>query len=262
MQTVLPQLQLQPIGHHLCNRPPTRLAHGCWSNGKTAARKRVVIRAVAGEETEETQKERPLSPLERGGTLTGGKAAGKDAGATALAKSKEKNTEGTRLAIVEGIFTDDRWVDGRWDLDQFKGGNGKVDWDLVIDAEISRRKMLEDSPVASINDAVKFDTSEIPWWAWVKRFHLPVAEKVNGRAAMIGYAMALLVDKLSGASLLDQQGSFLGLLLLHITVFGVLFIQETGDVDKYRNLIDEAFFYDRQWSATWEGQERPSETQE
>lgn len=22
-------------------------------------------------------------------------------------------------------------------------------------------------------DPVRFDTSEIPWWAWVRRFHLP-----------------------------------------------------------------------------------------
>jgi hypothetical protein len=51
------------------------------------------------------------------------------------------------------------------------------------------------------------------------------AEKANGRAAMVGYAAALLVDKVTGASLLDQQYSFLGLVLLHITVFGVLLIR-------------------------------------
>jgi hypothetical protein len=44
----------------------------------------------------------------------------------------------------------------------------------VIDAEMGRRKMLEDSPIASTNeDPVFFDTAQIPWWAWVKRFHLP-----------------------------------------------------------------------------------------
>lgn len=47
----------------------------------------------------------------------------------------------------------------------------------MIDAEIERRKILEETPVASISDAVRFDTSEIPWWAWVKRFHLPVVHK-------------------------------------------------------------------------------------
>lgn len=30
---------------------------------------------------------------------------------------------------------------------------------------------------------MKFDTSMVPWWAWVKRFHLPQAEMINGRAA-------------------------------------------------------------------------------
>jgi hypothetical protein len=26
-----------------------------------------------------------------------------------------------------------------------------------------------------------FDTSIIPWWAWIKRFHLPEAERLNGK---------------------------------------------------------------------------------
>jgi hypothetical protein len=44
----------------------------------------------------------------------------------------------------------------------------------VIDAEMGRRRLLEDSPIASTNeDPVFFDTDQIPWWAWVKRFHLP-----------------------------------------------------------------------------------------
>ena len=44
----------------------------------------------------------------------------------------------------------------------------------VIDAEILRRELLEKTPIASVNqEPVNFDTSEIPWWAWVKRFHLP-----------------------------------------------------------------------------------------
>ena len=81
---------------------------------------------------------------------------------------------GDLLQIVEGEFVDYRWIDGRWDLEAFKNGDGNVDWDDVIDAEVARRQLLEESPIASINDAVKFDTSEIPWWAWVKRFHLPV----------------------------------------------------------------------------------------
>lgn len=44
----------------------------------------------------------------------------------------------------------------------------------VIDAEIARRRLLENTPIASRNeDPVNWDTSEIPTWAWVKRFHLP-----------------------------------------------------------------------------------------
>lgn len=44
----------------------------------------------------------------------------------------------------------------------------------VIDAEMARRKLLEESPIPSTNEEpVFFDTAEIPWWAWVRRFHLP-----------------------------------------------------------------------------------------
>lgn len=28
-------------------------------------------------------------------------------------------------------------------------------------------------PAAANEDPVLFDTAEIPWWAWVRRFHLP-----------------------------------------------------------------------------------------
>jgi hypothetical protein len=132
----------------------------------------------------------------------------------------------------------------------------------VIDAEIARRKLLEDLPIPSTNEEpVLFDTSEIPWWAWVRRFHLPEAEKLNGRACMVGYFMALIVDQLSGYGLLDQQNSFLGKLLLHVVVFGVLLVRSTADLEKYKNLLDEATFYDRQWNAAWDGVKRPSESE-
>ncbi|XP_071712430.1 light-harvesting complex-like protein 3 isotype 2, chloroplastic [Rutidosis leptorrhynchoides] len=40
---------------------------------------------------------------------------------------------------------------------------------------------LEDNPESSNNDfPVVFDTSIIPWWAWMKRFHLLEAELLNG----------------------------------------------------------------------------------
>lgn len=50
--------------------------------------------------------------------------------------------------------------------------------------------------------------------------------------------------------LLDQQNSFLGKVLLHVAVFGILFIRTSSDIDKWRGLIDEATFYDKQWNAT------------
>lgn len=44
----------------------------------------------------------------------------------------------------------------------------------VIDAEIVRRQLLEEVPIPSTNEEpVLFDTAEIPWWAWIRRFHLP-----------------------------------------------------------------------------------------
>jgi hypothetical protein len=55
------------------------------------------------------------------------------------------------------------------------------------------------------------------------------------------------------------QESFFGKLLLHVVVFGVLLVRSSSDVEKYKNLLDEATFYDKQWNATWEGQVRPSE---
>lgn len=79
---------------------------------------------------------------------------------------------------------------------------------------------------------------------------------------MLGYAAALVVEQFSGSGLLEQQNSFLGKLLLHITVFAVLLIREFADVEKYKNLLDEAVFYDRQWNASWEGKVRPSETED
>lgn len=208
---------------------------------------------------------RKPSPLQRGGTLSGAAAAGKDASDKFKAMAEGAAATGPILQITEdGKFRDFRWKGGRWDLSSaaFKNAAGETDWDLVIDAEMARRKLLEDNPIPSTNEEpVLFDTAEIPWWAWVRRFHLPEAEKLNGRAAMLGYVLAIFVDKLSGAGLIDQQESFLGKIALHICVFGVLLFRTTSDVEKYKNLLDEATFYDSQWQATWEGQERPSESE-
>ena len=164
----------------------------------------------------------------------------------------------------DGRFADDRWADGRWILSKFAAADGSTDWDAVIDAEMARRKLLEATPLASLSDdPVNFDTSEIPWWAWMRRFHLPEAEKLNGRAAMIGYVLAYFVDSVSGAGIADQQNSFLGKLALHAAVFGVLLFRSSGGLATYRGLLDEATFYDKQWSQgrAWQGGDRPSETE-
>lgn len=117
------------------------------------------------------------------------------------------------MQVVNGYFKDDRWINGTWDFQQFPGKDGETDWNAVIDAEMGRRKMLEDSPIPSRNDdPVNFDTNSVPWWAWVKRFHLPEAEKLNGRAAMVGYLLAGLTELASGAGLVEQQVRAMSLL--------------------------------------------------
>jgi hypothetical protein len=222
-------------------------------------------------------------------------------------------------------FRDARWVNGTWDLAKFDKGSG-VDWDAVIDAgegaqdmlcvnsvrhlllccnewdgplmpiiffflipEARRRRWLEDYPEATNTDeAVVFATSIIPWWAWMKRFHLPEAEKLNGmkkqlkydagaygvslpsdlaciqnrrlfsssnnagRAAMVGFFMAYFVDSLTGAGLVDQMGNFFCKTLLFAAVAGVLLVRKNEDVESLKKLVDETTFYDRQWQATWQ----------
>ncbi|KAL1316069.1 light-harvesting complex-like protein 3 isotype 2, chloroplastic [Arachis hypogaea] len=151
-------------------------------------------------------------------------------------------------------FGDPRWVGGTWDLTQFQK-NGNTDWDSVIDAEASRRKWLEDNPESSSNDnPVVFDTSIIPWWAWMKRFHLPEAEQLNGRAAMIGFFMAYFVDSLTGVGLVDQTNNFFCKTLLFVAVSGVLLIRKNEDIETLKKLWEETTFYDKQWQATWQDQ--------
>ncbi|GAQ86380.1 chlorophyll a b-binding family protein [Klebsormidium nitens] len=184
-----------------------------------------------------------VGPLSKGGTLKGAAAAGKAPSDATLGK--------VPALSATGKFQDSRWKDGNWDLAQFTS-NGKTDWDAVIDAEVVRRSWLERNPEASTNeDPVFFDTGVVPWWAWVKRFHLPEAEKLNGRAAMVGYAAAWLVDAASGVGLVDQQGSFFGKLLLLLTVVGVLVVRKNEDLTNIKELADEWTFYDKQWQATW-----------
>ncbi|KAG5592759.1 hypothetical protein H5410_043273 [Solanum commersonii] len=150
------------------------------------------------------------------------------------------------------MFQDPRWVGGTWDLKQFQK-DGETHWDSVIDAEVRRRKWLEDNPESSSNEEpVLFDTSIIPWWAWMKRFHLPEAELLNGRAAMVGFFMAYFVDSLTGVGLVDQMGNFFCKTLLFVAVAGVLLIRKNEDIETLKKLVDESTFYDKQWQASWQ----------
>lgn len=85
------------------------------------------------------------------------------------------------------------------------------------------------------------------------------AEKINGRAAMVGYFLAYFVDSWTGAGLYDQQNSFLGKLALHLVVFAILIFRSTDSLNSIKTLLDEATFYDKQWGAQWQNQDRPKE---
>jgi len=183
-----------------------------------------------------------LAPLQVGGTRNDGKAAGLDAASVS-----------TNFLKVDGDFSDPRWVNGTWDFSQFAKDDGETDWDAVIDAEIVRRRWLEVRPEGSSTECeVTFTLEQVPWFVWVKRFHLPQAEMVNGRACMVGYVAAMLVEKLTGATLLEQQFSFLGAHATVLTVLACLFIRDTKDVDVLKGLVNEATYYDSQWQATWQ----------
>lgn len=209
---------------------------------------RIVCKAVA-----EAKTERKAGPLQKGGTLSGEKAAGKDAGAAAKA-----SVTGAGLEMGATEWSDPRWVNGTWDLSQFQKANGETDWDAVIDAEVVHRKALEQNPAVYDEDGL-FDTSIIPWHVWVRRFHLPEAEKVNGRAAMVGYAAAYLIDLAGGAGLVDLHDSFLGKTAIFATVAFCILVRRLEDIDTFQVLSDEATFYDKQWAETWEGVDRPSD---
>merc|ERR1712146_364709 len=73
-------------------------------------------------------------------------------------------------------------------------------------------------------------------WVWVRRYHLPEAELVNGRAAMVGYFLGYVVDALTGHGLVDQTSGFLGKTLIFATVLGVVIIRNTDDIKKFQGL--------------------------
>lgn len=233
-------------------------ARGSGSRGQPSSFTRRVRQTAVATTTPASVTGKRASPLEAGGTLKGDKALGKDAAA-----STKKANDAAAVTGGESAWSDARWVKGRWDYSQFKAASGDTDWDAVLDAEVARRRALEENPTPSImEDPVEFDTSEVPWWVWVRRYHLPEAELVNGRAAMIGYALGYVVDALTGHGLVDQTSGFLGKTLIFATVLGVCLVRKMEDIDTFKGLADEATFYDKQWQATWEGHDRPSETEQ
>ncbi|KAB2020200.1 hypothetical protein ERO13_D07G049200v2 [Gossypium hirsutum] len=148
-------------------------------------------------------------------------------------------------------FSDERWKNGTWDLNMFVR-NGRMDWDSVIVAEAKRRKYLEMYPETCSNqEPVQFRSSIIPWWAWFMRTHLPEAELLNGRAAMIGFFSAYVVDGLTGMDLIGQTGNFICKTALFMTVIGIVLLRKTRDFDNLRKLADEVTYYDKQWQASW-----------
>eukprot|EP00468_Gymnochlora_sp_CCMP2014_P003618 CAMPEP_0167753690 /NCGR_PEP_ID=MMETSP0110_2-20121227/7858_1 /TAXON_ID=629695 /ORGANISM="Gymnochlora sp., Strain CCMP2014" /LENGTH=178 /DNA_ID=CAMNT_0007639493 /DNA_START=219 /DNA_END=755 /DNA_ORIENTATION=- len=153
-----------------------------------------------------------------------------------MAMRADAGLPGKVMCVEDGKFVDYRWKEGTWDTQQFQTSEGKVDWDAIIDAEIARRKIVIDNQLAmDTSQDITFNAAEIPWWAWVKRFHLPEAEKLNGRAAMIGYISALWVDQLTKVGIYDQHTSLWGRLTVAATVVGVFYYREFG----YENLTDE-----------------------
>ncbi|KAK4489364.1 hypothetical protein RD792_005171 [Penstemon davidsonii] len=75
---------------------------------------------------------------------------------------------------------------------------------------------------------------------------------VAGRAAMIGFFMAYLVDALTGLDVVGQTGNFICKTALLVTIIGVLVFRRKEDVENIQKLADEATFYDKQWKASWE----------
>ena len=83
--------------------------------------------AAASASASTSNKMRKASPLQKGGTLDGKEAEGKDPAAATLGKTSPM------AAMAEGKFNDPRWRAGTWDISQFTK-DGKTNWDAVIDA--------------------------------------------------------------------------------------------------------------------------------
>ena len=75
-----------------------------------------------------------------------------------------------------------------------------------------------------------------------------------GRAAMVGFFMAYLVDALTGLDVVGQTGNFICKARLFVTVVSVILLKWTKDFENLKNLANEATFYDKQWQASWQDQ--------
>ncbi|KAH7578474.1 hypothetical protein JRO89_XS01G0386400 [Xanthoceras sorbifolium] len=164
-------------------------------------------------------------------------------------------------------FIDDRWKNGTWDLNMLVK-DGKMDWDGVIVAgepnkftkihfslSARRRKFLEMYPESATNEEpVLFRSSIIPWWAWLMRSYLPEAELINGRAAMVGFFMAYIVDLFTGLDLIGQTGNLICKAGVFVTVMGMILFRKKEDYQNLKNLADEATLYDKQWQSSGQQQ--------
>ncbi|XVF49457.1 hypothetical protein PTKIN_Ptkin04bG0014200 [Pterospermum kingtungense] len=158
-------------------------------------------------------------------------------------KSEDKLKDNFETEHSAPKFRDERWKNGTWDLNMF------------VRNEARRRKFLEMHPEATTNqEPVQFRSTIIPWWAWLMRTYLPEAELLNGRAAMIGFFMAYVVDGLTGLDVVGQTGNIICKAGLFVTVIGVVLFKKTQDFDNLKKLADEATYYDKQWQASWKDQ--------
>lgn len=67
---------------------------------------------------------------------------------------------------------------------------------------------------------------------------------------MIGFFMAYIVDALTGLDVVGQTGNFLCKAGLFVTIIGVMLFRRNKDLENFRQLADEATFYDKQWQAS------------
>ncbi|KAH7537760.1 hypothetical protein FEM48_Zijuj03G0127100 [Ziziphus jujuba var. spinosa] len=92
----------------------------------------------------------------------------------------------------------------------------------MLNIEARRRTFLEVNPEASTNEEpVVFRSSIIPWWAWLLRSYLPEAELLKGRAAMVGFFIAYIIDALTGLDVVGQSSNFICKAGLFVTVIGI-----------------------------------------